>query len=176
MTHIHSMAVGALAAETCQHSKGDRMRSTTSIPFTAFCHVTLCLLLIACDGDGSGPDPNSMTCGDGVCDPADSETLASCEKDCSGRCDLTPGFPVFCWTNGAPTCNPAFTDCGLPVVEDCGSGPRRCPDYESFGRCCDTADRMSSDIVWCPSETSCQQPVAPPRACYGPIFSCATGT
>ena len=177
MPHIHSMSVGALAAKTGQHSKGDRMRSTTFIPIMALCHATLGLLLVACGSDGSGPDPNSMTCGDGVCDSADGETLASCEKDCSGRCDLTPGFPVFCWDpRGNPTCNPVWTDCGLPIAYDCGSGPRRCPDYESFGRCCDTADRMSSDIVWCPSETSCQQPVAPPRVCYGPIFSCATGT
>lgn len=124
--------------------------------------------------DGSNAGAN---CGDGVCEPEDGETLASCEKDCSGRCDAFPNDPVFCWdAHGAPTCNPAYTDCTLPVFDDCGSGPRRCPDHESFGRCCDTADRTSTDFVWCPSQASCQNPVAPPQICYGPIFSCATGS
>lgn len=175
MSHIHSIAVGAPSAETCQHSKGDRMHSTMSILFTVHRYVTFCLLVIACSGDGPRPDPNSMTCGDGICDPADGETLASCEKDCSGRCDPASESPVFCWRDGNPTCNPVWTDCNLPFVYGCGSGPRRCPDYMSFGRCCDTADRTSSDVIWCPSETSCQQPVAPPRVCYGPIVSCASG-
>lgn len=126
--------------------------------------------------DGSHPDSNNLTCGDGVCDSADGETLATCEKDCSGRCDASPENPVFCWDpHGNPTCNPVYTDCELPVMYDCGSGPKRCPDYESFGRCCDTADRTSSDVIWCPSLTSCQNPVTPPRMCYGPVFSCAAG-
>jgi hypothetical protein len=128
--------------------------------------------------DGGTPDSNNTgaNCGDGVCDPDDGETADSCEKDCSGRCDPESETPVFCWRDGNPSCNPVWTDCNLPFVYGCGSGPRRCPDYESFGRCCDTADGMSSDIVWCPSEASCQQPVPLPRACLGPIFSCATGS
>lgn len=134
------------------------------------------LLLASCSGSESRPDAGNLACGDGVCNSADGETEANCEKDCSGRCVTFPDDPVFCWDDrGNPTCNPRFTDCNLPHMYECGSGPRRCPDYESFGRCCDTADRTSSDVIWCPSLTSCQNPVAAPRVCYGPVFSCATG-
>jgi hypothetical protein len=147
------------------------------LSFARSCVVALCVVLIACDGGESRPDAGNITCGDGVCDAADGETMESCEKDCSGRCVAFPNDPVFCWDpRGNPTCNPVGTDCELPIMYECGSGPRRCPDYVSFGRCCDIDDiRSSSDVIWCPSQASCQNPVTSPRVCYGPVFSCATG-
>ncbi len=128
---------------------------------------------------GQGPDGGSSgsTCGDGVCNATAGENKENCLKDCSGRCDAVPGNPVFCLdSRGNPTCNPVGTDCTLPTMYGCGSGPRRCPNHAAFGRCCDTDDGASSDIVWCPDRASCEMPVSAPRTCYDAVFSCASGS
>ncbi len=141
--------------------------------------ITIASIAAACGSDDTNctqttgctePDGgNSDPCGDGVCNADIGENAVTCDKDCSGVC--RPEHPVHC--NDSLECNPAGTDCDLPVMPTCGNNVERCPSADVFYNCCDSGPN-DADIFWCPKEAPYWCPNT--GSCISNQSACAYGT
>ncbi len=161
--------------------------------FTLSITIIITLFAAACGSDDdtncsqtSGctePDGGvTGSCGDGVCSADHGEDVGNCSKDCSGVC-LNPANPVYC-EDDLIECNPAGTDCDLPIPPYSCPAPVRCPSNDVAWNCCDSGTNNAATFwcpisapYWCPSTGSCKSNKADcaygaGNQCYYSMVSC----